>query len=530
MRRAIRGRLCLAATAVLAGGAVTLVGIGPGYAAPSNGAMSGGALVVGMTTGDVDTLDPSLSRSFSAVEVYRTICEKLYDRNHSEQIVPQLAAALPTISDDKLTYTIQLRQGIRFNDGTPFNAQAVVGSLQRMLTIPGASRASDLGPIDAVAATGPFTVAIHLSSRFTPLLAALSTPASIAMSPTQLAKLGANFGTSPVCVGPFMFDHRVVGDDVTVVKSPYYYDRKDVRLDRIVFKPETDPAAAVAALQAGDLQALDRVASTSLQTVRRDPNLRLLEQASLGWSAILFNIGNKQGVGNLPYTNVGTPLASSPLLRQAFEEAIDRKTLDRVVFDHTAVPGCTPITPASPAFDATIACTAYDPADARKLVVQAGFTNPTVDLLVASSSDNLRLAEFVQAQEAAVGINVVIDPTDSVTALAEATSGDFDAYLISWSGSADTDRNIFQFFASSGVRNDGGYSDPRLDFVLANSRKATSATALKTLYHVAEEILADDRPIVILGYPNVYAAISATVTGVTADSSGVLEVDFAHYG
>ena len=64
------------------------------------------------------------------------------------------------------------------------------------------------------------------------------------MSPTQLAKLGANFGTNPICVGPFMFDHRVVGDSVTVIKSPYYYDQKDVHLDKIVFKAETDAAAA----------------------------------------------------------------------------------------------------------------------------------------------------------------------------------------------------------------------------------------------------------------------------------------------
>src|SRR5262249_26064319 len=148
--------------------------------------------------------------------------------------------ALPTISADKLTYTIPLRKGIVFNDGTPFNAAAVAATIQRDQTIPGSSRASDFSAVDSVTAAGPYTAVFHLKTRFTPLTAILAGGSGYILSPTQVAKLGANFGTDPMCVGPFTFDNRVAGDSVTVVKSPYYYNRGAVHLDKIVFKVASD--------------------------------------------------------------------------------------------------------------------------------------------------------------------------------------------------------------------------------------------------------------------------------------------------
>src|SRR5439155_9910005 len=115
---------------------------------------------------------------------------------------------------------------------------------------------------------------------------------------------------------------RIPGDNITLVKSPHYYDQQHVYLDKIVFKPMPDAAAAAAALKAGDIQALDNLSTTELPGVRQSSGLRLIQAYQLGWRGLAFNMGNKNGVGNLPYTNVGTPLATSAKLRQAFEEAI----------------------------------------------------------------------------------------------------------------------------------------------------------------------------------------------------------------
>src|SRR5262249_18376774 len=141
------------------------------------------------------------------------------------------------------------------------------------------------------------------------------------------------------------------------------------------------------------------------------------------------NIGNKNGIGE-PFTNLGTPLAKSPALRQAFEEAIDRNTLNRVVFDGDYQPSCTMIPPSNTVwFDATkVPCTPYNPKEARKLVAASGIPNPTVHLLtgIVNPTTDLGVAQFIQAQEAAVGINVIIDTADRPTGATLLASGNFD--------------------------------------------------------------------------------------------------------
>ncbi len=264
-------------------GAALALGVLDSAAAQTHAhARYGGTLVVGIS-GFPDTLDPTLSRTLQANEVYKTFCEQLYDYDARSRIVPQLAAALPIISKDKLTYTIPLRQGIEFNDGTPLNAQAVVTTLQRDLTLPGSTRTGELSSVASVTASGPSTVVIHLTTPFTPLTATLALPVGAVLSPTQLARLGDDFATDPVCVGPFMFDHQTVGDNVTVIKSPYYYDQAAVHLDKIVFKALPDAAAATGALQAGDIQVLDPILPTSLSSLQQSTGLRLLHANGLGW-------------------------------------------------------------------------------------------------------------------------------------------------------------------------------------------------------------------------------------------------------
>jgi peptide/nickel transport system substrate-binding protein len=522
-------RLSRTTAAALVGLLVGLVVLATASARPEQRTKDGGTLVVGMSRGDPDSLDPSLSRSFDTVEVYKAICERLYDYDTKVHLVPELAARLPTISNHKLTYTIPLRHGIKFNDGTPFNGSAVVTTIERDLTIPGSTRAGDYSPVAAVSSPSPYTVVIHLKTPYTPLTKVLASADGVIMSPTQLGKLGANFATDPVCVGPFTYDSRITGDSVTVSKSPYYFDRKDVHLGKIVFKSEPDAAAAVAALKAGDLQALDSIPPADLPAVQHTRSLRVLNVQSLGFVGVFVNMGNAHGTGNLPYSPVGTQLASSPTLRQAFEEAIDRKAMQRVVFEGHVLPGCTPISPVSPAFDPSIRCTPFSPAGAKKLVAVSGIASPTVHLLTPNQTVMLVLAQFIQAEEAAVGINVVIDQTDTATASARVAAGTFDAYLGGFSGSADTDRNIFQFLATSGSFNWSGYSNQRLDLILANARKATNPKAIATLYHAAQQIILADRPVIYLYHSIIYAAVAANVNGVQLPFDTLLRVAFAQY-
>jgi peptide/nickel transport system substrate-binding protein len=502
--------------------------VGPASAGARSQSKYGGTLVVVEAGGLTSGLDPTLPGARNAQEVIRTFCQGLYDVGTKGHVVPLLASALPTISKDKLTYTIPIRKGILFNDGTPFNAQAVVTTLRRDMTLPGSFRAPDLALLDTVVAPNPSTVVIHLKAPFTPLTGLLAAEAGEIMSPTQLATLGASFGTDPVCVGPFMFDHLVAGDNITVIKSPYYYDKYAVHLDKIVFKSISDAAAATAALRAGDVQAIDSVSTTALPSISGDPGLTVLHQNTLGYNALFINIGNTNG--HPPYSNIGTPLASNPSVRKAFEEAIDRDALNRVLFDSQMQPGCTPLAPASPWYDDSIPCTPYNPKDAKTLLARAGVPNLTVHLLTGTTTDNLRIAQFVQAQEAAVGINVIIDSLDSGSVVARLEAGNFDVFLGgSGTGDIDPDTLISQRNATSGSTNQSGYSNPRLDLILDNGRKALSEKARRTLYHAAEMIIANDRPAIYLYHPVRFSAFNSNLTGVQLRPDGFLRVAFAQY-
>jgi peptide/nickel transport system substrate-binding protein len=520
----IRGRVALLGVAVLLALSLTAAA-GAHHAVP---AKEGGTITVGLTAGEPDALDPTLARTFSGREVFLTFCEKLYDLNSKAQIVPQLASALPTISKDKLTVTIPLRKGIKFNDGTPFNADAVVQSIQRDQTLKGSARASEISPVDSVTAQGQSTVVFHLKTPYSPLTAQLADRAGMVMSPAQLQKLGDKFAQDPICVGPFMYQNRVAGDSITVVKSPYYYDKKDVHLDRIVFKVENDAAAAAAALKAGDLQALDGIDSTQLQGIVHTPSLRVQKETGLGYQGITLNLGNKNGLLK-GYSNTGTPIASSAQLREAFEMAIDRKALNKVVFGGTVLPGCTPISPSSAWYDPSVKCTPFNPTQAKKLVQQSGVSNPTVHLMVPVGTAAARQAQFIQSEEQAVGINVVIDTTDFVTSLSKADAGTYETFQIGWSGRVDPDGNIYQFVATTGSQNDSGYTNPRLDLILNNARKATTDKARQTLYRAAQKLILADRPLIYLYHAVARAGINKSVKGIQLFPDTLLRVAFAQY-
>jgi peptide/nickel transport system substrate-binding protein len=528
MNRTTPVRAALLLTAALAVATVTASAARGAANAKPPQYKTGGTFYVGLTQGEPDALDPTLARTYSGREVFLTFCEKLYDLDSKANIVPQLASALPTTSKNGLTVTIPLRQGIKFNDGTPFNAAAVVTTLNRDITLKGSVRASELAPVASVKASGPSKVVIHLKSPYSPLLAQLTDRAGMIMSPKQLAKLGDNFAQDPICVGPYMYKNRVAGDSITVVKSPYYYDKQDVHFSTIVFKVENDAAAAAAALKAGDLQALDGVDPTQLPGILADSSLKVRNVAGLGYQGITINIGNKNGVLK-PYSTVSTDLAQSAKLREAFEMAIDRNAMNKVVFGGTTLPGCTPISPSSSWFDKSIKCTPYDPAQAKTLVAQSGIKNPTVTLLVPTGTVALRQAQFTQAEEAAVGIKVSIDSTDFVTALNDEDAGTFDAFQIGWSGRVDPDGNIYGFNATPGTLNSSGYSNPKVDQLLNDARVQTDVEKRKADYKAALQILLTDRPIIYLYHAVGRAAYSKQTAGIKMYPDTLIRVALAGF-
>jgi len=493
---------------------------------------NGGTLTIGLAE-EPDALDPTLARTFVGRMVFLSMCEKLYDLDSHLNIVPQLATALPTVSKDKLTYTIKVRSGVKFNDGTAFNAAAVKTSLERDLTLKGSVRASEISPIKTVDAPNATTVVLHLSSPYSPLVSQLADRAGMVMSPKALASEGSNFAQHPVCVGPFMFKDRVAGDHITLVKSPYYYNKAKVHLASIVYKIMTDPSSRTQALRAGDIQVEDRIQSTDVPTLQKDKSVNVLKAVTIGYQGLTYNIGNKNGVGK-PYSNVGTDLAKSQDIRSAFDDALDRTTINKVVFGGLNQPDCFPIAPVSPWYaPATkgLKCNLHaNDALAKKLVKASGISSPTVRLMLGGTDPvNARLGQVIQAMEKAVGINVTVQPTEFTTSLNAATAGSFDAYAIGWSGRVDPDGNIYGFVATPGTLNYSGYSNPKLDYILNGARKSLTTKSRDTLYHAAMQIIYQEQPLVYLYHPVDYFGVSKKVAGVQVYGDGLIRPMFAGY-
>jgi peptide/nickel transport system substrate-binding protein len=317
------------------------------------------------------------------------------------------------------------------------------------------------------------------------------------------------------------------------VKSPYYYDKKDVHLDSIVWKIITDPAARAANLRAHDVDVAEGLASTDLPSIRADKSLRLFKSTSIGYQGITINIGNSNGLGKLPYTNTGTPIAKSPDLREAFELALDRKVINKVVFGGTVNPDCFPVAPGTPWYAATkgIPCKlTADVAGAKAAFKRSGFApGVTVHLMLGTDPVAARLGQVIQAMEKPIGFNVVLDPTEFVTSLNHEDAGQFETFAIGWSGRIDADGNIYNFIETNGSQNDSGYSNAVVDRALTNERKASSLQARLVSFHAALAQAAKDRPVIYLYHPVNRDAESKNVAGVQLYGDGLVRVAFAGF-
>lgn len=497
------------------------------FGEPAGDVQDGGTLVMALSA-EPDRLDPTLSRSLYSRYVFSTMCEKLYDLDENTQIVPQLATDLPTVSDDGLTVTIPVREGVKFADGTPFNAAAVQKTLQRDLTLETSARKSELGPITSIDAPDDTTVVIHLEQPFAPLTAALTDRAGMILSPAALDSLGEDFSSAPVCVGPFKFANRVAQNSIDVERDPNYYDADKVHLDHITYRIITDASIRAANLRSGDAQVADTLSTQDVPALRDNGDLTVLESNSLGYQGLTFNVGNVAGVGAPPGV-IDTPIAKDPRIRQAFELAVDRKALVQTVFNGLYSPACSPISPASEfSSDAAQACPDPDPAKAKQLLADAGVQVPyPVTMTVSNNPDTLRLAQALQASVVDGGFDLKIEPVEYSTLLDQQDRGDFEMLQLGWSGRVDPDANITNFLGTGGGQNVSGYSDPVLDDLLTQARRSTDMAERVDLYGQAVGQIQDNDPIIYLYRQRNLTGVANSVSGVQVFPDGVIRVAFA---
>ncbi|HEV8441698.1 MAG TPA: ABC transporter substrate-binding protein [Methylomirabilota bacterium] len=475
---------------------------------------------------DPDVLDPTLSRTYVGRIIYSHMCEKLYEIDENLRIFPQLAADLPAFTDGGKTVTIKLRPGVKFNDGTPMNAEAVRFSLDRHLHMKGSNRRSEIDLINAIEVVDPLTIRLRLKASFAPLVAALADRAGMPVSPTQANKLGEKFGTAPVCVGPWSFVERVPQDRIVLEKSTHYFDPGQARFDRLLFRIITDDNVRLANLRSGDIDFMHLVAPTDAVNLKKEGRFEVSNVTGIGYSGITINLHNKTGKAPQPSGNLGTPLANDPRVREALDLSIDREALNQVAWDGQYTPGCTPIAPVSPFADKGRKCPARDVAKAKKLLADAGLASGYgFEMTIVNDPQQRRVGEVIQGMAKEAGFNISLRPAEFASALNENDAGKHAAFLIGWSGRVDPDANIHQFHTCGGSLNTTLACDEGIDGLLNKAREVTDQAQRAGLYREAiDKFAGQRRNIIYLYHLNYIAAYPKNLKGYKAVPDGLIRI------
>lgn len=473
-------------------------------------ARRGGQLRVGLDA-DPPNMDPHQSVAAVDRQVYQNLFDKLVDINQDLEIVPMLATSW-AITNSGRTYTFKLRSNVVFHDGTPFNGEAVAYNFQRMVdTSFGSPRRSEVNLVQKVTVVDPLTVQIDLEKPFSPFLAILSDRAGMMVSPTAARRLGRDFAREPVGTGPYKFVEKRPQERIVLERFDRHWDRTAGNVDRIIYRPITDEQALLANLKAGELDINAGAPPTEIPALRTDATLKLLERQALGY----------QGM----WINTTAPPFNNRALRQAFNAAIDRRALVRVVFGDTATPGNGPFPPGLLGADAgpNARVPERNLELARAKLREGGQPNGfAFTLRIVPGRVEQQIAQVLQSMAGEAGIRVNIEIVEFGAILSQLATQRYDAVRIGWSGRPDPDGNLYAFNITGGGSNFSGYSNPRVDAMLDAARLLSAPDHRRRAYAEILTVLNEDLPFIFLWWPKEYKLLRPKVQGFVHISDGMM--------
>ncbi len=464
---------------------------------------------------DADVLDPAQSRSFVGRLVYTSMCDKLVDIDQNMKIVPQLATEWSWSEDGKVL-TMKIRDGVKFHDGEVLDAAAVVATIERNMTMTESRRKSELASVEKVEASGPLEVKFTLKTADVTLLAQLTDRAGMIVAPKVAKELGANFGSKPVCAGPFKFVERVQQDRIVLEKFADYWDKDKILVDKVTFLPIPDTTVKLANLRSGDVDIAERIAASDAQSVKDDPNLTYADVIGPGNMGIYVNIGNGSRADN--------PMGKDKRLRQAFSLSIDREALGQIVFEGTSLAGSQPFPSTSPWYNKDIPVPTRDIEKAKQLMKEAGYETVNIEMQHANNTLQTQAMQVIQSMVAEAGFNVSLKATEFATLLSEQTAGNYQMSRSDWSGRIDPDGNVHQFVTCKGGLNDVKYCNPEVDKLLDEARASQDDAVRKQKYDAASVILNDELPIIYIGHQPYAYGISKKVEGFKPSPDGMIRL------
>ncbi len=489
-------------------------------------ATSGNDIFVFARGGDAVSLDPSVVTDSESENVSQSILETLVTFEEGKTTVAPLLATEWQESEDGLTYTFNLREGVKFQDGTDFNAEAVVYNFERWMnsgddkfavysSVFGGFKGDETHTLESIKAIDEYTVEFKLKSVLPTFLKSLAlTPFSIS-SPAAIEKFGEEYGSNPVGTGPFVFQEWKRNERVVLNKNEDYWLEGYPKLNQVIFRTIPDNSARLNALLSGEVDMIDGVDPGNIAQVEGDENLQLITRPSLN-------------IGYLGLTVTREPL-NNKLVRQALNYAVDKEGMVEAFFGGQASAAKNPIPPAVEGYNDEIEAYPYDPEKAKALLAEAGYSDGFEMELWAMPvarpymPDGKKVAELLQANFADIGVTAKIVTYEWATYLEKTKAGEADAFLLGWTGAnGDADDFIYSLWHKDNIggMNSTQYSNEELNKVLTEARSITDQDKRNELYMKAQEIMHEDPPIIPLIHTTPVLAARANISGFDPHPTG----------
>ncbi len=459
---------------------------------PTSEAAEGGELVL-LTRVEPDTMDPHQTQSRYASIVINAMFDPLIWMDENLEFQPGLATSWE-LSDDKLTWTFTLREGVKFHDGTDFNAEAACYNFDRIVDpeIKSVGAGVIIGPYDSCDVVDDYTIKVNFTEPYGAFINALGDPYGwfVMVSPAASEEYGADFNLSPVGTGPFMFEEYVPQEMVSVVKNPDYnwgpdfWDNQGpAYVDKITFRFVGEEMTRVAALETGEANVVMEIPPLEVQRLKDDPNFNVVSAPVPGMPVTALMNASKSPLDDVR-------------VRQAINYAVDQERLVNTLYAGEWFAAHNTLAPNTWAYDEEAASMySYDPDKAGELLDEAGWVDSDGDGIRDKEGENLEIlylalygppydpGEVVQAQLALVGFDVKYQVLDGAQHRAACRRGEHD---IAWTRWVSVDPMVLDtYFNSQNIGTGFNYShvpDPEMDELLAQGRAETDLEKRRDIY------------------------------------------------
>lgn len=483
-------------------------------------ASEGGDLIIAEHS-DAVSLDPHGSNDTPSSNVAFNIYEALVTQNQDMELEPGLAYDWEMIDD--LTWEFKLEEGVKFHDGSDFNAEVVKANLDRILDDAIASpRAFLYDMISEINVVDDYTIQFVTEYSFAPLPAHLAHNGGGMISGELIEKdyaamedgeePGSVINAEPVGTGPFVFDSWTPGEEIKLVRNDDYWG-EPAHLDSITFKVVPEDSTRIADLETEAAHITDPLSPSDVSRIEATEGVHVNKQPSVSLSYIGFNASKE------PFDD--------PLVRQAISKAIDKDAIIEGIYDGAGIPANGPLAPDVFGYDDSIEGLEYNVEEAKELLAEAGYPDGfSTTIWTNDTRERVDTATFVQAQLKEIGVEVEIEQVEWGAYLENTAAGEHDMFVLGWSTvTGDADYGMYPLFHTDNFGEPGNRTfldNAEVDKLLVEARQNPNADERLDLYRQVQEILVDEAPMIYIHHQEFLLGVSDKVQGFWQHPTGIL--------